>query len=128
MSGPSPTATYEVRDADEARHLLLQSFLLQRLQPPQAANLQTALAQAIDLAGSGVPLPPLGVLADLENLLLKPHASSLNRAAPGTASSKSSVVSRVSTIRTCRPCCSSMRASAASTSHAVGSSLRSTTV
>jgi FtsH ternary system-like protein len=68
---------HELRDADEATRILGQSYLLQRLHSPAAGSLGGVLEWALDSAGAGVPIPPLGVLADLGNLLLKPHESSV---------------------------------------------------
>ena len=68
---------HELRDADEAIRLLGHSFLLQRLHPPSPGSLGGVLEWALDSVGAGVPIPPLGVLADLGNLLLSPHESSV---------------------------------------------------
>jgi vWA domain found in the FtsH ternary systems/N-terminal helical region fused to the FtsH ternary system vWA domain len=70
-------SVHELRDAEEASRILGQSFLLQRLHPPTAGALAGVLEWALDSVGAGVPIPPLGVLADLGNLLLKPHESSV---------------------------------------------------
>ena len=59
---------YELRDLDEARRFLLQGFWWQRVLPPSAATVRSALEWALAIASEGHPLPPLGFVADLGHL------------------------------------------------------------
>jgi vWA domain found in the FtsH ternary systems/N-terminal helical region fused to the FtsH ternary system vWA domain len=54
-----------LRDSDEAQRFLLQGLWLQRAVPPTAATVRHVLEWAIEIAGGGQPLPPVGVIADL---------------------------------------------------------------
>jgi hypothetical protein len=55
---------YELRDSEEARRFLLQSWWWQRVLPPRSQRLRAALEWALEIASSGQELPPLGFLAD----------------------------------------------------------------
>lgn len=54
-----------LRDPDEAQRFLLQGLWLQRAVPPTATNVRHVLEWALEIAGGGQPLPPIGVVADL---------------------------------------------------------------
>ena len=56
---------YELRDSEEARRFLLQGLWWQRVLPPRADRVRSALEWALEIASSGQDLPPIGFLADL---------------------------------------------------------------
>src|SRR5689334_3680310 len=58
-------AVHELRDPDEARRFLAQGLWLQRATPPRAAPAARGLEWAHELAATGEPLPPVGVVADV---------------------------------------------------------------
>jgi hypothetical protein len=64
------SATYELRDPDEARLFLQQGLWLQRVLPPAAATVRRALRWALGVLSEGEPLPPVGFVADLGHALL----------------------------------------------------------
>jgi hypothetical protein len=55
---------HELRDADAARLFLAEGLWFQRVAAPKAATASRALAWALELAASGEPLPPVGLVAD----------------------------------------------------------------
>jgi N-terminal helical region fused to the FtsH ternary system vWA domain len=55
----------ELRNPDDARRYLLQSLWLQRVMTPRAGTVPATLDWALELIGSGEPLPPLGFVADV---------------------------------------------------------------
>src|SRR5947209_5271947 len=55
----------ELRDLDQARRFLVQGLWLQRVVPPVPDTVKPVLDWALEAAGQGLPLPPLGFLADL---------------------------------------------------------------
>lgn len=57
--------THTLRDSAEARQFLTQGLWWQRVLPPTAATVRSALTWAKELASGGQPLPPIGVIADL---------------------------------------------------------------
>jgi hypothetical protein len=57
----------ELRDLNDARRYLTQGLWLQRALPPTAATVRPALEWALEVVGSGQPLPPLGFVADVGN-------------------------------------------------------------
>src|SRR5262245_19863987 len=57
--------TYELRDPEEARRFVLQGLWCQRAVPPTAATVKPALDWAAEAASEGMPLPPIGFIADL---------------------------------------------------------------
>lgn len=59
----------EMRDAAEARTFLVQSLWLQRALPLRAGHLPEILPWALELAGAGEIVPPLGFIADLGHLV-----------------------------------------------------------
>jgi hypothetical protein len=63
-------AMHELRDLQEARQFILQGLLLQRATAPAAATVRPALEWALEIAAGGQPLPPVGFVTDLGNVLL----------------------------------------------------------
>jgi vWA domain found in the FtsH ternary systems/N-terminal helical region fused to the FtsH ternary system vWA domain len=63
-------APVELRDLDAARQFILQGLRLQRALPPSAASIRPALQWSLEIAASGLPLPPVGFVADLGHILL----------------------------------------------------------
>lgn len=59
-----------MNDAAEARLFLAQGLWLQRVAAPRAATVGPALRWALEAASGGEPLPPVGFVADLGNLVL----------------------------------------------------------
>lgn len=59
----------EVRDLAQARAYLLQCLWLQRVVVPSAVQVRIILEWAQEIAASGQPLPPIGFVADLGNLV-----------------------------------------------------------
>ncbi len=66
----SGMTTHELRDLDQARQFVLQGLWLQRATAPAAATVRPALEWALEIASGGQPLPPVGFVADLGNVLL----------------------------------------------------------
>jgi hypothetical protein len=62
---------HELRNPDEAALYLTQGLWLQRVVRPQAELVPEILSWALEIAGSGEPLPPVGFLADVGQLLLQ---------------------------------------------------------
>ncbi len=58
-------AIQELRDPEEARHYIYQSLWLQRAMQPTALSVRPALSWALEVASEGIPLPPVGFIADL---------------------------------------------------------------
>lgn len=54
-----------LRDPDEARQFLIQGLWFQRAVPPTASTVKHVLEWSLEIAGSGQPMPPIGVIADL---------------------------------------------------------------
>ena len=63
--------TYELRDLDEAHRFLCQGLWWQQAEVPAAATVRAALAWALQVAGGGQPLPPIGFIADLGHLAFR---------------------------------------------------------
>jgi hypothetical protein len=61
----------ELREAEAARQFLVQSLWLARVMPPRPDTVRAAVEWALEIAGAGEPLPPLGVVADLGHLALR---------------------------------------------------------
>ena len=59
----------ELRNLDEAREYVLQGLWLQRVVPPTAALVRPALEWSLEVAAGGQPLPPVGFVADLGNVV-----------------------------------------------------------
>ena len=59
----------ELRDLDAARGYVLQGLWLQRIVRPTAALVRPALEWALEIASAGNPLPPVGFVADLGNVV-----------------------------------------------------------
>jgi hypothetical protein len=59
----------ELRNLDEARAFLLQGLWLQRVVNPAAGLVKPALEWALEIASNGQPLPPVGFVADLGNVV-----------------------------------------------------------
>ena len=59
----------ELRNLDEAREYVLQGLWLQRVVPPTAAFVRPALEWALEITAGGQPLPPVGFVADLGNVV-----------------------------------------------------------
>jgi hypothetical protein len=55
----------EIRSPDLARRFVLQGLWWQRVVPPAAATVRSALEWALEIASAGQPLPPVGFVADL---------------------------------------------------------------
>lgn len=62
--------TIELRDLTDARTYLLQGLWMQRALTPVAVTVKPALEWALEIVGSGNPLPPLGFVADVGNIAL----------------------------------------------------------
>jgi hypothetical protein len=60
----------ELRDLDAARQFILQGLRLQRALPPSAATVGPGLRWSLEIAASGLPLPPIGFVTDLGHILL----------------------------------------------------------
>jgi len=58
----------ELRNLDDAREYILQGLWLQRVVPPTANLVRTALEWSLEIASGGQPLPPVGFVADLGNV------------------------------------------------------------
>src|SRR5262245_35808330 len=65
---------YELRDPETARIFCEQSLWLARAATLSAEHLPATLALALELAGAGEALPPLGFLADVTHLALEPDS------------------------------------------------------
>jgi hypothetical protein len=63
---------HELRDSETARIFCEQSLWLARAVTPTAEIVAPMLALALEMAGAGDPLPPLGFLADISRLALEP--------------------------------------------------------
>jgi hypothetical protein len=63
--------TYELRDLDEARRFLSQGLWWQQTEVPSAATVRESLEWALQVAGGGQPLPPIGFVADLGHLAFR---------------------------------------------------------
>jgi hypothetical protein len=74
----------EIRDLEAARLYVLQGLLIQRVSVPTRANVEAALTWGLELTASGHPLPPVGFLADLGQILLG-HDSSIRSPRPAGA-------------------------------------------
>jgi hypothetical protein len=65
---------HELRDPDIARDYCVQGLWLQRVLPPRAELVPQVLGWALEIAGSGEPLPPLGLIADVGHAIFQPEA------------------------------------------------------
>jgi len=72
----------ELRDPEHARAYILQGLWLQRVVPPNPALVRPALEWALEVAAGGLPLPPVGFVADLGNVV---YGHDRGRAGYGTA-------------------------------------------
>lgn len=61
----------ELRNLDDARRWLLEGAWLLRAVPVEPQRLKSALEWALEIASSGSPLPPLGVVADVAHVVLE---------------------------------------------------------
>ncbi len=59
----------ELRDLDQARSYLLQGLWLQRVVKPTPILVRTILEWVQEIASNGQPLPPIGFVADLGNVV-----------------------------------------------------------
>lgn len=59
----------ELRDLDAARAYILQGLWLQRVVRPTGPLVRPALEWALEIASAGNPLPPVGFVADLGNVV-----------------------------------------------------------
>ena len=66
---------HELRDPETARIFCEQSLWLARGVAPTVEIVAPVLALALEVAGAGEPLPPLGFLADISKLALEPDSS-----------------------------------------------------
>jgi hypothetical protein len=62
--------TYDLRDPDDARRFVLQGLRCQRVLSPAPATVRPALEWASEAASEGMPLPPIGFIADLGHVAL----------------------------------------------------------
>jgi hypothetical protein len=69
---PTPT-TLELRDSEQTRQYVLAGLWLSRTHAPAAATVPAVLEWLLLLAGEGLPVPPIGFLADLGFLALGTH-------------------------------------------------------
>jgi len=60
----------EIRDPDESRRFVAQGLWFQRVAAPRASGVEEILGWALEAAGGGDPIFPVGVVADLGRLLL----------------------------------------------------------
>jgi len=58
----------EMRDSTTARRFVLEGLLVQCVQPPSSESLKTVLEWSLEAAVEGIPLPPIGVIADVGHL------------------------------------------------------------
>lgn len=58
----------ELRDSTTARRFVLEGLLFQCIQPPGSGSLKTVLEWSLEVAVEGIPLPPIGVIADVGHL------------------------------------------------------------
>ncbi|MGE3806209.1 MAG: hypothetical protein AB7K24_16180 [Gemmataceae bacterium] len=63
----------ELRDPEEARRFVEEGLWLARASGPHASGVRPALEWALEVASIGLPLPPLGFLADLGTILYVPN-------------------------------------------------------
>jgi hypothetical protein len=63
---------HELRDPESARIFCEQSLWLARAVTPTVEIVQPVMEVALEMAGAGEPLPPLGFLADIGKLALEP--------------------------------------------------------
>jgi hypothetical protein len=63
-------SVFELRDPEEARRFIWQGLFLQRVAVPNVASVKLALEWALELAGGGEPLPPVGFIADVGHVAL----------------------------------------------------------
>ena len=61
----------ELRDPDVARTVLSQGLWFQRVVPPSAATVRPALERALEVVAAGQPLPPIGFVGDLGNVVFE---------------------------------------------------------
>ena len=59
----------ELRNLDEAREYVLQGLWLQRVVHPTATLVRPVLEWSLEIASGGQPLPPVGFVADLGNVV-----------------------------------------------------------
>lgn len=72
---------HELRDPDEARAFLRQGFWLQQVTPPAPETVRATLEWMLELAAEGLPLPPVGMVADVGQYLFGIAAGSRAAAA-----------------------------------------------
>lgn len=60
----------ELRNLDRARRFVAEGLWLQRAVQPTVESVRQALAWAMEVAGSGHPLPPVGFVSDLGHIAL----------------------------------------------------------
>lgn len=60
----------ELRDPVEARRFLAEGLWLRRAAPPKASGVRPALGWLMELAAGGEPLPPVGLVADVGQIVL----------------------------------------------------------
>lgn len=63
-------AQHELRDLDAAREFIAQGLWLQRAARPKASSVRAALEWALEIVDAGQPLPPIGLVCDLANVVL----------------------------------------------------------
>ena len=60
---------YEIRETEEARSLLLESFLTLRLTKPTSSTLQTTMVCCAEMLSEGNPIPLVGLVSDILQLV-----------------------------------------------------------
>jgi hypothetical protein len=77
---------HELRDPEDALPFLTQGLWLQRVLPPRAAAVRSALEWAYETAASDEPLPPIGFVTDVGHVVFGVHPAVTEReklAVPG---------------------------------------------
>ncbi len=72
----------ELRNSEEARQYLLQGFCRQSVLVPSAAEVAEVLDWAMEIAATGEPVPPLGMIADLGHLVFGTQQADAPRESP----------------------------------------------
>lgn len=62
---------HELADPDQARRFVVQGLWLQRVFVPRVQTVEAILDWALEIAGSGEPLPPVGFVADVGHVVFQ---------------------------------------------------------
>ena len=73
---------FELRNPDEARQFVAQGLWLIRASKPSVPMVESALAWSLEISSQGEPMPPVGVVADLGQLLIEPRWSVSESSSP----------------------------------------------